>query len=380
MPRLFNRPRGMPRFHQGRMFNRLTGQRAPRLYSGNRQRRASHSFFGTQVSPYGAGGGGRGQAHAAHAGRAGNVYAAMLNQSRRGGTNLGMRTVTPGYRGTRMHRGFRQDQASIKRDFGNRIRQQKRLMRQPGADKNTIRAELARLRGRHRTERRAHAQGIQTKWSADHNFNLGGGRRRQWKANQTRGGTALRNRTMLSPRMGINVGQDSRTGNRFIQGINLRRQQGGGMAGFNRAESRNMRIANRMNRGKGDRRLYGIRDKQVRAYAPTHADFTRGGRRSGLIRGHQGHWNRGRNAGRVMRPYTNLGGTFLPSGRTIQRNPGGHSATHMAGSFRIPQTNRPMTSYEMSRMGSARGPHPQRRQANRRQFNPSFHDYRADRF
>ncbi len=63
---------------------------------------------------------------------------------------------------------------------------------------------------------------------------------------------------MFSPRMGINVGQDSRTGRRFIQGLNFRRQQGGGQAGFNRARARNMRIANRMSGGKGlDMRLHG---------------------------------------------------------------------------------------------------------------------------
>ena len=117
MPRLFNRPRGMPRFHQGRMFNRLTGQRAPRLYSGNRPRRASHAFFGTQVSPYGARGGGYGQAHAAHAGHAGNVYAAMLAQARRGqGTNMGALHHTPGYTGSRTFRGFRTGGAKAKQD------------------------------------------------------------------------------------------------------------------------------------------------------------------------------------------------------------------------------------------------------------------------
>ena len=89
---LFNRPRSMPRMFQGRMFNRRSGGYAPNLYTGSRPRRASHRFFGTQVSPYGAGGGGRSQMHAGHAGHAGNVYGAMLAQARSGrGTNMGIR-------------------------------------------------------------------------------------------------------------------------------------------------------------------------------------------------------------------------------------------------------------------------------------------------
>ena len=117
MPRLFNRPRGMPRFYQGRMFNRLTGRRARRLYSGIRPQRASHIAFPTQVSPYGARGGGYGQAHAAHAGHAGNVYAAMLAQARRGqGTNMGALHHTPGDTGSRPVRGFRTGGANAKQD------------------------------------------------------------------------------------------------------------------------------------------------------------------------------------------------------------------------------------------------------------------------
>ena len=394
-------PRNSPRFFQGRMFNRLTGQRAPRLYSGARPRRASHMRFNTQTSPYGAGGGSRRQYHAGHAGPAGNVYGAMLAQAQSGrGTNMGMLHHTPGYRGTRMHRGFRQDQASIRRDFQNRIRQERRTLRNAGTDaeRNAARGRLSQLRGQHRTERRAHAQGIQTSYGRNHNFNLGGGRGRQWRPNVRLDDkdniTGLSGGRMLSPRMGINVGQNPYTGNRFIQGLNFRRQQGGGVAGLRRARTRNMRIANRMSEqaqinagGRGlDMRIHGLQGKfgelaSGRGVMRTHADFTRGGRRTGLIRGFQGNWNRGPNAGRVMRPYTIDGTTFLPGGRTIYRNDSGQLATDMSGSgFRIPQTNRAMTAYEMSRMGSARGPHPQRTQPNWRQFNPNFHDYRADRF
>ena len=243
MSRFIRRPSNMPRMFRGRMFNRRTGGYAPQLYSGRRPRRATHNRFQTQVSPYGAGGGGTRQFHAGHAGHAGNVYAAMLHHARRqGGMNMGLTAHTPGYRGTRMHRGFRQDQASIRRDFQNRIRDERKNLRNAGnpAEKNRIRGRIATLRGQHRSERRAHAQGINTKWARGHSFNLGGGRRRQWRPQRG-------NRTMLSPRMGINVGQDSRTGRRFIQGLNFRRQQGGGQAGFNRAQARNMRISQRMN-------------------------------------------------------------------------------------------------------------------------------------
>jgi len=294
---MYRRPGNMPRFFQGRMFNRRSGGYAPNLYSGNRFRRASHRRFGTQVSPYGAGGGGRSQYHAGHAGHGGNVYGAMLAQARSGrGTNMGMRHHTPGYRTSRMHRGFRQDQASIKRDFANRIREQRRLMRGKGADRHAIRGRIAQLRGQHRTERRAHAQGIQTKWAAGHDFRGGGGSGRQWDYRRGPGDR----RTMVGPRVGVNVGQDSYTGRRFVQGLNFRRQRGGGMAGFNRAQSRNMRIANRMNpnpmrggipyrRGTSlDMRLHGERGKggglaSGRGVMRTHADFTHGGRRAGVI-------------------------------------------------------------------------------------------------
>lgn len=217
---LFRRPRSMPRFFQGRMFNRLTGQRARRLYSGMRPRRASHIALRTQVSPYGAAGGGYGQAHAGHAGHAGNVYAAMLAQARSGqGTNFGMRHRTPGYRGTRMHRGFRQQQADIKRDYRDKIREQKTIIRNAGGGRtneklNTARAELARLRGQYRVDKRSAA----ASWSKRH------------------GG--------ISPRIGINVGQTN--GRRYIQGLNFRRQRGSQQDHLERAQKRNMRFANRM--------------------------------------------------------------------------------------------------------------------------------------
>lgn len=398
MPRLFNRPRNMPRFFQGRMFNRLTGQRAPRLYSGARPRRFAHGFFKTQVSPYGAGGGGRRQYSTGGTGHSGNVIRQHAAQAQSGrGMNFGLLHHTPGYLGTRMAASFRQDQAKIKRDYKKKIREQKKLMRGEGANKNAIRAELARLRGQHRVDRRSAA----ASWSK-----------------KNRG---------LSPRFGINVRQNPYTGRRFNTGFTFRRQQGSQQAHLKRAQKRNMRITERFKGQRLDARLYGIPDKNRNrmsaaagqgtqrtaagrrgvlpqqgggqqgggqqgggggqgggfgkyAYAPTHADFTRGSRRQGFIRGYQGHWNRGRNRGRVMRPHTMGGTTFLPGGRTIRRNDSGQLATGMSGSFRIPQTNRAMTAYEMSRMGSARGPHPQRRRANRRQFNPNYHDYRASRF
>ena len=253
---LFRRPRGMPRFHQGRMFNRLTGQRAPRLYSGRRPQRASHIAFRTQVSPYGAGGGGWRQMHAGHAGHAGNVYRAMLAQAQSGrGTNMGMRHHTPGYRTTRMHQGFRQDQADIKRDYRDKIREQKIIIRNAGGGKtnvklNTARAELARLRGQYRVDRRSAA----ASWSKRH------------------GG--------ISPRIGINVGQTN--GRRYIQGLNFRRQRFGHNAQLARAKSRNMRIANRMGmpaRGtlKFDARLHGGQRKfigPIYRYPATHVRIT----------------------------------------------------------------------------------------------------------
>ena len=111
----------MPRFFQGRMVypsrHRRAGRLHPRLYSGRRPRRASHNYFGTQVSPYGAGGGGRRQYHAGHAGPAGNVYRAMLGQARSGrGTNLGLLHHTPGYTGSRTFKTFRVKGAKTKRD------------------------------------------------------------------------------------------------------------------------------------------------------------------------------------------------------------------------------------------------------------------------
>ena len=270
MPRLFNRPRGMDRLFQGRMFNRLTGQRAPRLYSGRRPQRASNRFFGTQVSPYGAGGGGQGQSMISHAG--GGAWGAMLNQSRRGGTNLGMRHHTPGYRGTRMAASFRKEQAGIKRDYRSKIREQKsRIQRFTGPNMhgvvpknkaNEARAKLAQLRGQHRVDRRSAA----ASWS-----------------NKNRG---------ASPRFGINVRQNPYTGRRFNTRFRFRRQQGSQQAHLDRAQKRNMRIANRWRRGDGrDMRLHGGQRKTGPQYGlpATHADFTRGGRLSGRIRA--GEWN-----------------------------------------------------------------------------------------
>ena len=116
----------MANFFQGRMVypprHRRAGRLHRRLYSGRRPRRFSHNFFGTQVSPYGAGGGGRRQYHAGHAGAAGNVYRAMLGQARSGrGTNMGLLHHTPGYIGSRTFKGFRTGGAKAKQDAYNKF-------------------------------------------------------------------------------------------------------------------------------------------------------------------------------------------------------------------------------------------------------------------
>jgi len=117
---LFRRPRNMSRFSRGRMFNRRSGGYAPQLYSGFRPRRRSHRRFQTQVSSYGADFGGRHQAMTAHAGHGGNVYAAMLNQARRGGTNLGMRASANVNRSSRQLRHYRRGLSGAGRDaFSN---------------------------------------------------------------------------------------------------------------------------------------------------------------------------------------------------------------------------------------------------------------------
>ena len=384
MSRFIRSPRNMPRFFQGRMFNRFTGGYAPAGYSGFRPRRATHRGFRTQVSPYGAGGGGRRQYHAGHAGHAGNVYAAMMHHAtRQGGVNMGLLPITSGYRGTRMHRGFRQDQASIRRDFQNRIRDERRNLRNAATrqERNVIRGRIADLRGEHRSERRAHAQGINTEWAKGHDFNLGGGRRRQWRPQRGR-------RTMLSPRMGINVGQDSYTGRRFIQGLNFRRQQGGARTGYNRARARNMRIANRMNtftpmRGGIPWRhgldldvwLHGGQGKRPMGLPATHADFTLGGRRRGWI-GRGNHWNTGLNAGRVMRPW-NSDRHALPPGHWLT-NTGlwqPYSRDDGPRQRMIPQTNRAMTPWERWNEGGRRGPEPLETQPDWNRFDPFHHTF-----
>ena len=335
MPRLFNRPRNMPRFHQGRMFNRLTGRRAPRLYSGARPRRVSHGFFKTQVSPYGARGGGRRQFHAGHAGHAGNVYAAMLAQARSGqGTNMGALHHTPGYRGTRMAASFRKKQAKIRKSYRSERAKLRTKLRKADdyADANKIRRQLQKIKGQHRTDRRQAA----ADWSK-----------------KNRG---------ASPRFGINVRQNPYSGRRFNTGFSFRRQQGSQQAHLERAQKRNMRIANRMNPGGEleklgfDMRLHGGQGQLYMGTPATRADFTRGGRRRGVISVGD-HWNRGRNAGRVLSR-----GGFDRGNHPVAR------INRMLG-------NRAMTPYEMSRMGSARGPHPQRTPitAANYSFDPRYH-------
>ena len=270
MSRFIRRPRSMPRFSRGRMFNRLTGGYAPSLYSGRRPRRWAHRRFQTQTSPYGAAGGGRRQVHAGHSGHAGNVYGAMLHHARRqGGVNMGLLPSTPGYRGTRVHRGFRQGQASIRRDFQNRIRAERRNLRNAGNDRerNIIRNRIATLRGQHRVDRRQAA----ADWS------------------NKRGG--------VGPRYGINVRQNPYTGRRFNTGFNFRRHQGVQISQLARAQNRNMRIANRMNnpmrggipwrRGAVDMRIHGGQGNRLMGLPATHADFTRARRWNNYQAGRQ---------------------------------------------------------------------------------------------
>ena len=116
----------MPSFFQGRMVyprrHRRAGRLHPRLYSGRRPRRAAHNFFGTQVSPYGAGGGGRRQWSTAAAGPAQNVIAQHASQARSGrGMNLGLLHHTPGYTGSRTFKGFRTGGAKAKQDAYNKF-------------------------------------------------------------------------------------------------------------------------------------------------------------------------------------------------------------------------------------------------------------------
>lgn len=117
MSRFFRRPRNMPRFSRGRMFNRRTGGYAPSLYSGRRPRRWAHRRSQTQTSPYGAGGGGRRQYHAGHSGHAGNVYGAMMHHARRqGGVNMGLLTAPNRTRSSRQLKHYRKGLSGAGRD------------------------------------------------------------------------------------------------------------------------------------------------------------------------------------------------------------------------------------------------------------------------
>ena len=257
---------------QGRMVyprgHRRAGRMHPRLYSGRRPRRFSHNYFGTQVSPYGAGGGGRRQVHTAPAGRAGNVYAHMLAQSRSGGTNLGVRSPPFSYRGTRMAKSFRKEQSRLRQEYRSRRAAMRRELRgASGSDKNAIRAQLQRIKGQHRVDRRQAA--------AD------------W----------IKKNYGFRPRYGINVVGGGITGFGFRQAKGLQQRH------LDRARKRNMRIANRMSGGKGlDMRLHGGQRKTGPQYGlpRTYADFTRGGNQRGSIRVGD-HWDTGRYKGTVRR-------------------------------------------------------------------------------
>ena len=313
---------------QGRMVyprgHRRAGRMHPRLYSGRRPRRFSHNYFGTQVSPYGAGGGGWRQVHTAPAGRAGNVYAHMLARARSGGTNLGRRSPPFSYRGTRMAKSFREEQSRLRQEYRSRRAAMRRELRGArGSDRNAIRAQLQRIKGQHRVDRRQAA--------AD------------W----------IKKNYGFRPRYGINVVGGGITGFGFRQAKGLQQRH------LDRARKRNMRIANRMSGGKGlDMRLHGGQGKTGPQYGlpRTYADFTRGGR-TGLIRGYQGHWDKGRNARRVLSP-----GAFA-------------RGNHPVSVISRMSNNRAMTPYEVSRMRTTRGPHPRRTRITSANyfFDPLYH-------
>ena len=210
-----------------------------------------------------------------------------------------------------MHTGFMRQQADIKREYRDKINaQRKKLRGAVGADKNQIRNRLAELRGGKRSATRGHAARWSKKFGA-------------------------------SPRIGINVGY--RNGRRVIQGLSFRRQRGGQQAHLDRARKRYMRIAERFRGQKLDARFYGRPDKaginmaaarrpqnQVSvarrgappnvqqgggqqgggmgggwgkyAYAPTHADFSRGGRLRGSIQVGD-HWRTGRYGGHTVQRF-----------------------------------------------------------------------------
>lgn len=244
MPRLRPRPRNFPRFYRGRGWNQLSGNYAPRMFSNPGARRWAHGAFGTQSSPYGAGGGSMRQIHGTPSGHAGNVYRHMLAQSRMGGVNLGLIPNTPGYTGSRTHRGFRQDQSAIKRYWRGpdgeitkhkkELRKHRRAMdreRTPRGQAQTPEFIAAKKRWnaarykhqqsvtRHRSWRRGHAQGInapgQGKGLSLNQFFKG--RNRGWSQQMGQ---------RFNPRARINVRQDPRSGVRYISNYGFRRHRG----------------------------------------------------------------------------------------------------------------------------------------------------------
>ena len=117
MSRFVRRPRNEPRLVRGLGWNILSGGRARPLYSGLRPRPIPHRQFQTQVSPYGAAGGGRRQVHRGHAGESGATLAANVWHARRlGGMNMGLLTAPNRTRSSRQLTHYRQGLSKAGRD------------------------------------------------------------------------------------------------------------------------------------------------------------------------------------------------------------------------------------------------------------------------
>ena len=216
------------------------------------------------------------QIHGTPSGHAGNVYRHMLAQSRMGGVNLGLLPHTPGYTGSRTHRGFRQDQAAIKRHFKEQQRQTRARMRSGDLSKKEFRAQMQNLRSQHRLERRAHATGQKREFLQSFEKKGGFGKRRQWSQKMGQ---------RFNPRARINVRQDPYTGRRHMAGYGFRQRRYSDKDMFKRREDRASK-------------MYEWRKKHE--FRGRDADFTRGSRRRGVISG--GDPFAGRYGGQVLSP------------------------------------------------------------------------------
>jgi len=165
----YKRPRGYPRIHQGRIWNRRRGGYAPALYGGG-TRRNMHRFHGTQATTFGAGMGGWGQRHVAPHGFGGRAIQHALSQSMRGGTNLGMAPVQQGSLTSRLHPVFRRQMA-----LQGKAAQKKRYAEVLAAGGSRAQARRQSLLARR--EARRHFSGGKGKGTW-HNITGGDGRRR----------------------------------------------------------------------------------------------------------------------------------------------------------------------------------------------------------